>query len=140
MFEVGQHLANEIKTSSAQVLLAPTICLHRGPLGGRNFESFSEDPPLTRKLAVPYINGLQVKGVAAIIKRTFLQNLHLESADIRIDSVGNEQETLRLQIDPIIQERPLRELYLRPFEIAIREVNPWAVMLSTISLTEFTPT
>jgi len=114
LFRVGQHLADEVKARSAQVLLAPTVCLHRGPLGGRNFESFSEDPYLTGKLAASYISGLQGKGIAATIK-------HL---------VANEQETERFKIDSIVQERPLRELYLRPFEIAIREANPWAVMSS----------
>lgn len=69
LFKVGQHLAEETKARSAQVLLAPTVCLHRGPLGGRNFESFSEDPLLTGKLAASYINGLQGGGVAATIKR-----------------------------------------------------------------------
>ncbi|KAI9047630.1 hypothetical protein LZ554_008343 [Drepanopeziza brunnea f. sp. 'monogermtubi'] len=114
LFQVGQHLAEETKARSAQVLLAPTVCLHRGPLGGRNFESFSEDPFLTGKLAASYINGLQGGGIAATIKHF----------------VANEQETERLKIDSIIQERPLRELYLKPFEIAIRESNPWAVMSS----------
>jgi len=114
LFQVGQHLADEVKARSAQVLLAPTVCLHRGPLGGRNFESFSEDPFLTGKLAASYINGLQGQGIAATIKHF----------------VANEQETHRLKIDSIVQERPLRELYLRPFEIAIREANPWAVMSS----------
>jgi beta-glucosidase-like glycosyl hydrolase len=71
LFSVGQHLADEAKARSAQVLLAPTVCLHRGPLGGRNFESFSEDPYLTGKLAASYINGLQGKGVAATIKREY---------------------------------------------------------------------
>ncbi|KAK6613567.1 Beta-glucosidase B 2 [Botrytis cinerea] len=112
--EVGQHLADETKARSAQVLLAPTVCLHRGPLGGRNFESFSEDPYLTGKLAIAYIKGLQEKGIAATIKHF----------------VANEQETFRLTIDSVVQERPLRELYLRPFEMAIREANPWAVMSS----------
>ncbi|KAH8813203.1 glycoside hydrolase superfamily [Xylogone sp. PMI_703] len=114
LYQVGQHLADEVKARSAQVLLAPTVCLHRGPLGGRNFESFSEDPFLTGKLAASYIQGLQEKGVAATIKHF----------------VGNEQETFRLTMDSVIQERPLRELYLRPFEIAIRDANPWAVMSS----------
>ena len=88
--------------------------MHRSPLGGRNFESFSEDPYLTGKLAASYINGLQSRGIAATIKHF----------------VGNEQETLRMSIDSIIQERPLRELYLKPFEIAIRESSPWALMTS----------
>jgi beta-glucosidase len=72
LYEVGQHLAEEVKARSAHVLLAPTVCLHRGPLGGRNFESFSEDPFLTGKLAASYINGLQQRGIAATIKRTSL--------------------------------------------------------------------
>ncbi|RSL63603.1 hypothetical protein CEP54_005165 [Fusarium duplospermum] len=114
LYQVGQHLALETKARSAEMLLAPTVCMHRHPLGGRNFESFSEDPLLTGKLAAQYIKGLQDKGVAATIKHF----------------VGNEQETNRLTIDSLITERPLRELYLRPFEIAIREANPWAVMSS----------
>ncbi|KAH8899447.1 glycoside hydrolase family 3 protein [Thozetella sp. PMI_491] len=114
LYEVGQHLADEVKARSANILLAPTVCMHRHPLGGRNFESFSEDPLLTGKLAAQYINGLQQKGVAATIKHF----------------VGNEQETHRLTINSLIAERPLRELYLKPFEIAVREANPWAIMSS----------
>lgn len=71
VFKVGGQLAEEAKARQAQVLLAPTVCLHRGPLGGRNFEAFSEDPYLTGKLAASYINGLQERGVAATIKREF---------------------------------------------------------------------
>lgn len=112
--QVGEHLAEETKARGADVLLAPTVCLHRSPLGGRNFESFSEDPILTGKLAAAYINGLQSKNIAATIKHF----------------VGNEQETHRMTIDSVIAERPLRELYLKPFEIAIREANPWALMTS----------
>ncbi|GME22345.1 Periplasmic beta-glucosidase precursor [Neofusicoccum parvum] len=114
MEEVGKHLGDETKARGADVLLAPTVCLHRSPLGGRNFESFSEDPFLTGKLAAAYIRGLQSKKVAATIKHF----------------AGNEQETLRMTIDSIIAERPLRELYLKPFEIAIREASPWALMSS----------
>ncbi|KAK4128902.1 glycoside hydrolase family 3 protein [Parathielavia appendiculata] len=114
LYQVGQHLAEEAKARSANVLLAPTVCMHRHPLGGRNFESFSEDPILTGKLAAQYIKGLQEKGVAATIKHF----------------VGNEQETQRVTSNSIIAERPLRELYLRPFEIAVREAKPWALMSS----------
>lgn len=88
--------------------------MHRSPLGGRNFESFSEDPLLTGKLAASYIRGVQSKNVAATIKHF----------------VGNEQETHRMKIDSIIAERPLREIYLKPFEIAMRECPPWALMSS----------
>ncbi|KAK3396558.1 glycoside hydrolase superfamily [Sordaria brevicollis] len=112
--EVGRHLAEEAKARQANILLAPTVCMHRHPLGGRNFESFSEDPLLTGKLAAQYIKGLQENGVAATIKHF----------------VGNEQETNRLTVNSVIAERPLREIYLRPFEIAVREAKPWAVMSS----------
>ncbi|KAI1251843.1 hypothetical protein MGN70_006413 [Eutypa lata] len=114
LYQVGEHLAAEVKARSADVLLAPTVCMHRHPLGGRNFESFSEDPLLTGKLAAQYIQGIQSRGVAATIKHF----------------VANEQETHRLTIDSLVMERPLRELYLRPFEIAVREANPWAIMSS----------
>ncbi|RYP44424.1 hypothetical protein DL768_009096 [Monosporascus sp. mg162] len=114
LYEIGEHLAAEVKARAADVLLAPTVCMHRHPLGGRNFESFSEDPLLTGKLASQYIQGIQSKGVAATIKHF----------------VANEQETHRLTIDSLLMERPLREIYLRPFEIAVREANPWAVMSS----------
>jgi len=71
LHKVGQQLAEETKARSANILLAPTVCMHRHPLGGRNFESFSEDPLLTGKLAAQYIRGLQERGVAATIKRKF---------------------------------------------------------------------
>lgn len=70
LYKVGQHLAEEAKARSANILLAPTVCMHRHPLGGRNFESFSEDPLLTGKLAAQYVRGLQEKGVSATIKRS----------------------------------------------------------------------
>ncbi|KAM6479568.1 glycoside hydrolase superfamily [Trichoderma sp. SZMC 28011] len=111
---IGEHLAAEAKARSADLLLAPTVCMHRHPLGGRNFESFSEDPLLTGKLAAQYIQGLQENGIAASIKHF----------------VGNEVETDRMSRDSIISERALREVYLRPFEIAIREAQPWTVMSS----------
>jgi beta-glucosidase len=75
LHQVGQHLAEETKARSANILLAPTVCMHRHPLGGRNFESFSEDPLLTGKLAAQYICGLQERGVSATIKR---QSLYLQ--------------------------------------------------------------
>lgn len=110
--EIGRHLGEEAKARGANVLLAPTVCMHRSPLGGRNFESYSEDPFLTGKLAASYVRGLQSKGIAATIKHF----------------VGNEQETERQAYDAVIAERPLREIYLKPFEIAVREASPWALM------------
>ncbi|KAF1360684.1 hypothetical protein EJ07DRAFT_155106 [Lizonia empirigonia] len=112
--EIGRHLGEECKARGANVLLAPTVCMHRSPLGGRNFESYSEDPFLTGKLAASYVRGLQSKGIAATIKHF----------------VGNEQETERQAYDAVIAERPLREIYLKPFEIAVRDASPWALMSS----------
>ncbi|KAF5685195.1 beta-glucosidase [Fusarium denticulatum] len=111
---IGTALAEETHSKGARCLLAPTMCLHRHPLGGRNFESFSEDPFLTGKMAARVVEGLQDKGVSATIKHF----------------AANEQETERLTVDETISERTLRELYLRPFEITIKEANPWAVMTS----------
>ncbi|KAL4952459.1 glycoside hydrolase superfamily [Aspergillus filifer] len=110
--KIGNALADETRSKGARVLLAPTVCPHRHPLGGRNFESFSEDPFLAGKLAAQYIHGLQEKGVAATIKHYAV----------------NEQETCRFTVNETVAERALREIYLKPFEIAIKEANPLAVM------------
>ncbi|KAF4968983.1 hypothetical protein FZEAL_10311 [Fusarium zealandicum] len=109
---IGAALAEETQSKGARCLLAPTMCLHRHPLGGRNFESFSEDPFLTGKMAARVVEGLQEAGVSATIKHFAV----------------NEQETDRLTVDETVSERALRELYLRPFEIAVKEAKPWAVM------------
>ena len=93
-------------------MLGPTICIHRHPLGGRNFESFSEDPFLTGTLATQYVNGVESTGVSATVKHF----------------AGNEQETERLSVKETISERALREIYLRPFELAIKNGKPGAVM------------
>ncbi|KAF4987769.1 hypothetical protein FDECE_15307 [Fusarium decemcellulare] len=111
---IGAALAEETQSKGARCLLAPTMCLHRHPLGGRNFESFSEDPLLTGKMAARVVEGLQDKGVSATVKHFAV----------------NEQETDRLTVDETVSERALRELYLRPFEIAVKEAKPWAVMTS----------
>src|SRR6266851_1459558 len=109
---VGQALAQEAKMKGAQVLLAPTVNIQRSPLGGRNFECFSEDPYLSARLAVAYINGLQGEGVGASIKHY----------------VCNDEEFERFSISSEVSERTLREIYLPPFEAAVRESRPWTVM------------
>ncbi len=111
--EVGQALAEEAHSKGARVLLAPTVNLHRGALNGRNFECYSEDPYLTAWLGVAYIEGLQSRGVSATLKHF----------------VGNESEFERMTISSEIPERALRELYLLPFEAAVR-AGVWAVMCS----------
>ena len=111
--EVGQALAEEAHSKGAKVLLAPTVNLHRGVLNGRNFECYSEDPFLTAWLGVAYIAGLQSRGVSATIKHF----------------VGNESEFERMTISSEISERALRELYLLPFEAAVK-AGVWAVMCS----------
>lgn len=111
---VGRALADEVKSKGAHILLAPTVNIHRSPLAGRNFECFSEDPYLTARMAVAYINGLQSQGVGACIKHF----------------VCNDSEFERHTISSEVGERALREIYLRPFQIALREAKPWAVMSS----------
>src|SRR5947209_8582219 len=109
---VGQALAREAKMKGAQVLLAPTVNIQRSPLGGRNFECFSEDPFLSARLAVAYITGLQREGVGASIKHY----------------VCNDEEFERFSISSEVRERALREIYLLPFEAAVRECQPWTIM------------
>lgn len=109
---VGAALAGEARSKGAQVLLAPTVNIQRTPLAGRNFECFSEDPYLSGTLAAAYINGLQTEGVAACIKHF----------------VCNDQEFERFSISAQVAERPLHEIYLEPFRIALQQANPWSVM------------
>ncbi|KAF9741532.1 hypothetical protein PMIN02_006649 [Paraphaeosphaeria minitans] len=112
--QVGKALGQEKKTKGARVLLGPTVCPHRHSTGGRNFESFSEDPLLTGLLATHYIKGLQSQGVGATIKHYAV----------------NEQESNRFSMDAHVSERALREIYLKSFEISIKNANPWSVMTS----------
>ncbi len=109
---IGELLGRETKAKGASVLLAPTVNIHRTPVGGRNFECMSEDPYLTARIAVGYVRGLQSQGVASCIKHF----------------VGNDTEFERNTIDSRIDERTLREVYLRPFEAAVREAGVMAVM------------
>jgi beta-glucosidase len=112
--EVGAVLGEEARTKGARVLLAPTINLHRHPLGGRGFECYSEDPLLTGRIAAGFVRGVQSRGVAATAK-------HL---------VANEAEFERTTISSVVEERALRELYLVPFELAVKEAGLLAVMTS----------
>lgn len=109
--ELGGLLAAEARRKGVQVLLAPTLNLHRSPLGGRHFECFSEDPLLTARTGVAFVTGVQEGGVAATAKHF----------------VANDAETDRLRVDVAVDERPLRELYLAPFEAAV-DAGVWAVM------------
>jgi beta-glucosidase len=110
--EVGRAIGIEAQAQEVQVVLAPGVNLKRSPMGGRNFEYFSEDPVLSGELAAAFIDGLQEQGVGASLK-------HL---------VANEQETHRMYADSVLDERTLRELYLRPFEIAVATARPWTLM------------
>ncbi|WP_041993587.1 glycoside hydrolase family 3 C-terminal domain-containing protein [Streptomyces sp. AcH 505] len=110
---LGALLAAEARRKSIDVLLAPTLNLHRSPLGGRHFECFSEDPLLTGRIGAALIRGIQSGGVAATPKHF----------------VANDSETDRLTVDVQVDERTLREVYLAPFEAAV-EAGTWAVMSS----------
>lgn len=110
--KIGQALGQETQSKGAHVLLAPTVNIHRVPVGGRNFECFSEDPYLTARMAVAYIRGVQSQGVGACIKHF----------------VCNDQEFQRNSISVEVRERALREIYLPPFEAAVREAHVYCVM------------
>lgn len=110
--QVGKVLAEEVKAKGAHILLAPTVNIHRTPTAGRNFECYSEDPLHSGEIASAYIDGLQKNGAGACIKHF----------------VTNDQEFERFSISSEIAERPLHEIYLEPFRIAIQKAKPWAVM------------
>ena len=112
--QLGEALGDQTRTKACRVLLAPTVNLHRAPLAGRNFESYSEDPWLTGKLAAAFIRGVQSQGVATTVKHF----------------AGNESEFERMTIDTVMDDRTLRELYLLPFEMAVREGGTLGVMTS----------
>jgi beta-glucosidase len=109
---IGGLLAREARRKGIDVLLAPTVNLHRTPYAGRSFECFSEDPLLTARIGAAYVRGLQRAGVGATVKHF----------------VGNDSETQRMTVDVRIDDRTLRELYLAPFEAIVRGEGAWAVM------------
>lgn len=112
--KIGEETGKEMRTRGSDVILAPSVNLHRHPLGGRNFEYFSEDPVLSGKLASAYIRGLQREGASATVKHF----------------ACNNQETARHKNDSRVSQRAMRELYLKPFELCVKESDPDFVMMS----------
>lgn len=111
---VGQAIAREALALDIQVMLGPNVNIQRSPLGGRDFESYSEDPYLAGRLGIGFVNGVQSQGVGTSVKHF----------------VANEQEADRMRGDSLVDERTLREIYLLPFEMIAKEAHPWTVMAS----------
>ncbi|MFD7435384.1 glycoside hydrolase family 3 protein [Streptomyces sp. NPDC059861] len=120
----GALLAQEARRKGVHVLLAPTVNLHRSPLGGRHFEAYSEDPYLTGRIGGGYVQGVQSGGVATTVKHF----------------VANDAETDRFTVDNVIGARALRELYLAPFEAIVENAHPWGIMTAYNSVNGTTMT
>ena len=109
---VGAMVGEEARTKACRVLLGPTVNIHRSPLGGRNFECYAEDPLLAGRLAAAFVRGVQSQGVVTTVKHF----------------AGNDAEFERNTINSVIDDRALREIYLVPFELAVREGGALGIM------------
>lgn len=114
MYAVQKTAAREVRENGIGIWLTPAICIHRTPRCGRNFEYYSEDPFLTGKMAAAAVKGIQSEGVACSVKHF----------------ACNNKETNRRESDSRLSERALREIYIKGFEICVKESDPWTIMSS----------